>query len=242
MNASSDDSNSEELKHQPTGRRKFIKISLGAAAAAQGIVTAPLHAKSGDPTATYHFTENRDFSTFQDLELSDDELAEFYEAFEEAWQTETDGAVRLANAADCGSCSSCSSCSSYTSCSTDSSCIAIPYNPYNPYTPDDFRGIANEMVYLGACFVATVAFGSRDAPTINTLRNFRDDALMKTKAGRYLVRQYYRHGPKLAAAVANKPATIRIIRTCLRGFAHVLNLLGFREPKSPRYPSMFDPE
>lgn len=54
---------------------------------------------------------------------------------------------------------------------------------------------------VSPCFVATATYGSPMADEVNVLRRFRDRYLMPTGPGRALVRWYYQHGPKAAAAI-----------------------------------------
>jgi len=56
------------------------------------------------------------------------------------------------------------------------------------------------------CFIATAACGSADAPDVETLRRFRDDALTQYYMGRGLVRMYERVSPPIAAMIAPRPA------------------------------------
>jgi tetratricopeptide (TPR) repeat protein len=53
----------------------------------------------------------------------------------------------------------------------------------------------------GGCFIATVAYGSYNHPSVLMLREFRDNKLSKTKAGRMCINLYYQFGPKLAKAI-----------------------------------------
>ena len=55
------------------------------------------------------------------------------------------------------------------------------------------------------CFVATAAWGDRDHPMVELLREFRDRVLAKTETGAAFVRLYYRVGPTLAAAIEGNP-------------------------------------
>jgi len=48
------------------------------------------------------------------------------------------------------------------------------------------------------CFIATAAWGSWMDPHVSTLRDFRDDVLMKSAPGRAFVAFYYRHSPPVA--------------------------------------------
>jgi hypothetical protein len=52
------------------------------------------------------------------------------------------------------------------------------------------------------CFIATAACGSYLDPHVQVLRSFRDGVLLKFSPGRWLVAQYYRNSPPLAAAIA----------------------------------------
>lgn len=74
---------------------------------------------------------------------------------------------------------------------------------------------------LGACFVATVAFGE-GAEELAAFRAFRDDVLRRTEWGAWLVRQYYARGPGLAAWLQARPRILRRVRGLLRGVHEVL--------------------
>jgi hypothetical protein len=51
------------------------------------------------------------------------------------------------------------------------------------------------------CFIATAAWGSWMDPHVATLRNFRDDVLMRHAAGRAFAAFYYRYSPPLARLI-----------------------------------------
>jgi len=67
----------------------------------------------------------------------------------------------------------------------------------------------------GFCFIATAAYGTPLEAELGTLRSFRDELLMGSEAGRFLVREYYEHGRFLAAAIADKPALRALVRVAL---------------------------
>lgn len=50
----------------------------------------------------------------------------------------------------------------------------------------------------GACYIATAVYGSYDAPQVLTLRNFRDQKLSNSAAGRWFIRTYYKLSPPVA--------------------------------------------
>lgn len=49
------------------------------------------------------------------------------------------------------------------------------------------------------CFISTLAYGSEDHFFVRTLRNFRDQVLLKTSIGKNFTRSYYSFSPKLTA-------------------------------------------
>ncbi len=64
------------------------------------------------------------------------------------------------------------------------------------------------------CFIATAIYGNRDAPQVQTLRDFKDDVLMRSAAGRLFVGFYYSGAGKRTADIVNEhlPSTIPILR------------------------------
>lgn len=57
-----------------------------------------------------------------------------------------------------------------------------------------------------SCFVATAAYGDPAHPMVRILRDFRDRYLMSFQAGRWFVKQYYKHGPAAADFIRHRPA------------------------------------
>lgn len=72
---------------------------------------------------------------------------------------------------------------------------------YDDWTPDQRRQF-NAMIEgeapkkSGGCYVATAVYGSYDCPEVWVLRRFRDNSLMTTQLGRWLVRAYYAVSPR----------------------------------------------
>lgn len=66
------------------------------------------------------------------------------------------------------------------------------------------------------CFVATAAYGSWTAEEVGDLRSWRDDRLLRTAAGRRLVRIYYRVSPPLAGLIADSAVLRGMVRLALR--------------------------
>jgi hypothetical protein len=55
------------------------------------------------------------------------------------------------------------------------------------------------------CFIATAAYGSSDAPDVQTLRHFRDERLAARPIGRILIVLYERLSPPAADFIAQRP-------------------------------------
>lgn len=72
------------------------------------------------------------------------------------------------------------------------------------------------------CFLATACFENIEHPTVEKLRQFRDNVLAKHAAGRAFISWYYRHGPSLAAGVKRFPAVKPVMRWLLSRITHTL--------------------
>ncbi len=66
------------------------------------------------------------------------------------------------------------------------------------------------------CFIATAAFGTPYAGEIKRLCAFRDDYLLKTKAGQSMVRLYYYASPPLARIVSKNDLLKTVVRVMIR--------------------------
>jgi len=65
------------------------------------------------------------------------------------------------------------------------------------------------------CWIATAAYGSPLAPELEYFRAYRDNVLLKTPIGRFLVHAYYRTSPPFAAIIRKSETLKRICRSVL---------------------------
>lgn len=77
-------------------------------------------------------------------------------------------------------------------------------------------------VRTGNCFIASIAFESRNDPTLITLRAFRDQVLSASPIGRIFVRTYYRWSPGLANRLQHYQKVKNLLRQVLPPFAACL--------------------
>jgi len=78
------------------------------------------------------------------------------------------------------------------------------------------------------CFIATAAYGTGEAEEIQTLREFRDEFLLKNPGGELLVLVYYRVSPPIAQVIAYNMRLKSVVR---RGFIDpVVGLLELSRP------------
>jgi photosystem II stability/assembly factor-like uncharacterized protein len=67
----------------------------------------------------------------------------------------------------------------------------------------------------GDCFIATAAYGSDMEDDVMLLRQFRDERLLTSSAGRTFVDAYYRYSPPVADAIAGSEGVKAVVRTAL---------------------------
>ena len=76
----------------------------------------------------------------------------------------------------------------------------------------------------GFCFVATACFGDYQHPTVKTLRQFRDRALLTSRIGAAFVSFYYRYGRAMAAVVNHLPPLKPVARSLLALLARLYKI------------------
>jgi hypothetical protein len=74
------------------------------------------------------------------------------------------------------------------------------------------ESVSGESVSGGGCFIATAAMGDYKDPAVQSLTRFRDQVLLRSKAGRRLVAVYYKLSPPVARAMSGRPAICRAVR------------------------------
>ena len=96
-------------------------------------------------------------------------------------------------------------CVSPVGTTQDTNCpfIATP-GLVNGLLPKDFN-----------CFIATAAYGSPFAEKVQTLRDFRDQILMKYSLGEKIVRAYYKHSRTAANYISTRPLLRSLVRIVL---------------------------
>lgn len=75
---------------------------------------------------------------------------------------------------------------------------------------------------VGSCFLATAVFGE-GARELDDFRTFRDEALLPSAPGRFLVRRYYQAGPGLARFVVRHPRVRGLTRGALAGIHRLVS-------------------
>jgi hypothetical protein len=67
----------------------------------------------------------------------------------------------------------------------------------------------------GGCFIATACFESPRSPEVELLRNFRDEVLLKSLAGKIFVKIYYMLSPPVARFISRHFYLKKIVRACI---------------------------
>lgn len=85
-------------------------------------------------------------------------------------------------------------------------------------------GGSNSGGSSSGCYIATMTYGSYDAPEVLLFRRFRDQFLQKFGGGRAFIRWYYAHSPAFVEKHKSKLWLHKILRFGLNGFAKFLKL------------------
>ncbi len=72
------------------------------------------------------------------------------------------------------------------------------------------------------CYIATMVYGSYDAPEVMVLRKFRDEVLQRSWLGRKFIRVYYKYSPSLVRKTKNFKITHIIFKLILNPFVNYL--------------------
>ena len=83
-------------------------------------------------------------------------------------------------------------------------------------------GSPNSGESNSGCYIATMSYGSYDAPQVLVLREFRDRFLQKFGAGRAFIAWYYKNSPSFVQKHKNKKWLHAVLRLPLNAFVFVL--------------------
>lgn len=97
--------------------------------------------------------------------------------------------------------------------------------PRNTYTPKSAFNPSGAGSGSYNCFVATVAYGSGDYPSVRVLRQFRDQILTKYSVGKAFIKWYYKVGPGLADSFKSSNIWRAVIRIILLPFVGMAFLI-----------------
>ena len=73
------------------------------------------------------------------------------------------------------------------------------------------------------CYIATMVYGTYDAPEVLVLRKFRDEILGKYSAGRYFIKIYYKYSPGFVNRFRNSKTVNKNIKAILDRFIQFLS-------------------
>lgn len=101
----------------------------------------------------------------------------------------------------------------YSKANHDADCsnAALPTSTCRQATPSEVVGVLDKT----NCFIATAAYGTQFAEELDTLRDFRDQILMRTGVGRAFIHFYYEKSPYYARLILQSPTARATVRTAL---------------------------
>jgi hypothetical protein len=88
---------------------------------------------------------------------------------------------------------------------------------------DSSNDSSNDSSKGSGCYVATMVYGSYEAPEVLVLRKFRDHFLAHYALGRSFIRWYYTHSPSFVERYKKSPVVNTLIRFCLNGLVKFLS-------------------
>jgi hypothetical protein len=97
--------------------------------------------------------------------------------------------------------------------------VGVIYLASNSDASSDSQGSDSSS---GGCYVATMSYGSYDAPQVLVLREFRDRFLQKFGAGRAFIAWYYRNSPSFVEKHRNKKWLHSALRLPLNALVFIL--------------------
>jgi hypothetical protein len=74
----------------------------------------------------------------------------------------------------------------------------------------------------GGCYIATMVYGSYNAPEVLVLREFRDNKLNKTNIGKCFIKLYYKYSPKFVEKFKHNRLINQWIKKILNKFIEVI--------------------
>ena len=96
--------------------------------------------------------------------------------------------------------------------------LTPPAPPFAIATSPNSIGVTSAGAGGGGCFIATAAYGSRHAPQVETLRQFRDKYLMNNSLGQSFVAIYYKYSPSVSRFIADSSTLKTLTRIILTPF------------------------
>lgn len=81
---------------------------------------------------------------------------------------------------------------------------------------------------INSCYIATMVYGSYEAPEVMTLRNFRDEVLRKYFFGRLFIGFYYLTSPSVVSLTKNSPRINGFFKKRLDKFVDRLRSRGIK--------------
>ena len=75
-----------------------------------------------------------------------------------------------------------------------------------------------------ACFVATAVFNNSNHPSVEYLRQFRDNVLQQSEKAKKFIKWYHTNGHLMADSICTKKWLVKVIKACLNVIVKVLKI------------------